>query len=67
MNVTNTPAAQSTAAASQVPVAEAAQVLVLKKAINLQAANAATLLDALPQLPSVAMSGSTGHTVNTTA
>jgi hypothetical protein len=67
MNVTNTPAATSTDAASQLPVADAAQLLVLKKAINLQAANTATLLDALPQMPSVAMSGSTGHTINTTA
>jgi Putative motility protein len=67
MNVTNTTAAQSANAASQVPVADAAQILVLKKAINLQAANTATLLDALPQLPSVAVSGSTGRLVDTTA
>jgi hypothetical protein len=65
MNVTNTPAAPGPA--SQLPVADAAQLMVLKKAINLQAANTATLLDALPQAPSVAMSGSSGHTINTTA
>jgi Putative motility protein len=67
MNVTNTPPTAQTGNSAQMPVTDAAQLMVLKKAINLQAANTATLLDALPQAPSVAMSGSSGHTINTTA
>jgi hypothetical protein len=63
MNVTNT----SASAASQVPVADAAQLLVLKKAINLQAADTATLLDALPPVPSAAPSGPPQRLVDTTA
>ena len=65
MNVSGTSGAQG--AASQVSVGDAAQVLVLKKAINLQAKNASTLLDALPKPTPFVMGGSVGHTVNTTA
>jgi Putative motility protein len=66
MNVSGTSGAKG--AASQVPVADAAQVFVLKKAINLQAANTATLLNALPQPKApLVMSGSVGHTINTSA
>ena len=42
----------------------AASLLVLKKALNLQAASAAQLIQALPQ-PALAASGSLGTQVNT--
>ncbi|MDD2846224.1 MAG: putative motility protein [Rhodoferax sp.] len=46
--------------------ADAVQVAVLKKALNIQAASAATLLQALPQ-PALATSGTVGTQVNTFA
>mgnify|MGYP000008090989 CR=1 FL=1 len=59
------PAAINTATApqSQGEVAQAAQVLVLKKAIDIQASGVATLLQALP----LATSGNLGTRVNTLA
>ncbi|MDE2396936.1 MAG: YjfB family protein [Burkholderiales bacterium] len=52
-------------ASSSDPASEAS-VLVLKKAINLQAANSLQLLQALPQ-PALASSGNLGTQVNTFA
>jgi hypothetical protein len=66
MNITNTPAVQSSVAAAQAATADAVNIRVLKKALDLQAATAATLLQALPQLP-LASSGSIGTKVNTLA
>jgi hypothetical protein len=45
-------------------VAGAASLLVLKKALNMQASSAAQLIQALPQ-PALATSGSLGTQVNT--
>ena len=59
--ILNIASTQATSATSQ-----AVNVSVLKKALNLQATNAATLLQSLPQ-PALASSGSLGTQVNTFA
>jgi hypothetical protein len=68
MNIANTPGVQAAVAATQSPSqpVDAAQTLVLKKALNLQATDAAALLDALPQ-PALADSGALGRNLNTFA
>lgn len=63
MNISNTPGVQAATSAAQSP----ASVLVLKKALDQQATNAAQLLQALPQMPQLATSGAIGRNVNTTA
>ena len=63
------PLSSSTLAASSADpgsVAGAASLLLLKKAIDLQASTSAQLLQALPQ-PALATSGSVGTQVNTLA
>lgn len=66
MNIANTPAVQAASAASQAPSADALNVLVLKKALDIQAASAMSLLQALPQ-PALASQGTLGTQVNTFA
>lgn len=61
MNISNTPAVQAASAAAQVATADAVNVLVLKKALDMQAVSAATLLQALPTL---ATSGNLGTKLN---
>lgn len=51
----------------QSKVAQAAQVLVLKKAMDLQASNAQALLQALPGNLPLASSGNLGTQINTMA
>jgi hypothetical protein len=63
MNVSATSPASASTAITQAQVAESAQVFVLKKATDLQAASVMTLLQALP----LATSGSLGTKVNTLA
>jgi hypothetical protein len=63
MNVSATSPASASAQISQAQVAESAQVLVLKKATDLQAASVMTLLQALP----LVTSGSLGTKVNALA
>jgi len=63
MNIGNTGGAPG--ATSAVP--GSAQILVMKKALDQQATNAAQLLQALPQMPQLASSGSLGRNVNTFA
>lgn len=63
MNISNPPSVQTASSAAQGP----ASVLVLKKALDQQATNAAQLLQALPQMPSLATSGTLGRNVNTVA
>ncbi len=63
MNITNTPAIQTAVAATQAATADAVHVQVLKKALDLQATTAATLLQAIPQ-PPLATSGSLGTKLN---
>lgn len=67
MTISSTPAVQAATAAAQGPQSDALNMLVLKKALNLQAAGAAALIDALPQPPSLATSGALGRHVNTFA
>lgn len=67
MNISSTPAVQSATSAAAAPASDAVNVLVLKKALNIQAAAAATLLQALPQTPALASAGSVGTRLNTFA
>lgn len=62
---TNAIVRTATAQASQTQ-SDAVQIAVLKKALNTQAASAATLLQALPQ-PALATTGTLGTQVNTFA
>jgi hypothetical protein len=65
VNISSTPAVQSATSAASAPASDAVNVLVLKKALNTQAAAAATLLQALPQPPALASTGTVGTRVNT--
>ena len=67
MNIANTPAVQSASAAAQGQTSDALNILVLKKALDAQAAAAAALIQALPQSPPLATDGSLGTQVNTFA
>lgn len=67
MNIASTPAVQAASAAAQGSTADAVNILVLKKALDMQAVSAATLLQALPQMPPLATSGSVGTKLNTFA
>ena len=53
--------------ASSGTVGEAASLLVLRKALDVQQSGAAALLAALPQAPALATEGSLGRNVNTYA
>ena len=59
-------AASSASAATPGSLQGAASVLVLKKALDMQASSAAQLIEALPQ-PALATSGTLGTQVNTYA
>jgi Putative motility protein len=64
MNIASSPVSASSVNATPGSNAEAAQVLVLKKAMDLQKTNAAALLQALPQPVALATSGAIGRNVN---
>jgi hypothetical protein len=64
MNIASTPAVQAASAAAPGAVADAINILVLKKALDVQASAALTLLQTLPDVPSLAASGSLGTRVN---
>lgn len=64
--LTNSIVSTATAMASQTN-SDALNVRVLKKALDIQADAAATLLQALPQPPALASSGSVGTQLNTFA
>jgi len=66
MNIANSPAVQSTANAAASKTGDAVNILMLKKALNVQAQGATALLQALPQ-PPLATSGNVGTKVNTFA
>lgn len=66
MNISNTPAVQAATSAAQGATSDAVNMLVLKKALNMQSASAMTLLQAIPQ-PPLATQGSVGTQVNTFA
>jgi hypothetical protein len=63
MEISSTAAVSSSATVQQGQVAQAAQVLVLKKAMDIQAAGVTSLLQALP----LATNGNLGTKVNTLA
>ncbi len=64
MNIANTPSVQSATAAASGSTGDAVNILVLKKALDIQAQGAMTLLQALPQ-PPLATQGPVGTKVNT--
>lgn len=67
-NSTSVAAAVSTASNSTPgTVSNAAGLLVLRKALDAQAAGAAQLLAALPQAPALATTGPIGRNINTYA
>jgi hypothetical protein len=67
MNIANAPGVQSAVSAAQAPAADGQQILVLKKALDMQSSSAATLIESLPQAPELADSGTLGRNVNTFA
>jgi hypothetical protein len=64
MNISNTPAVQAATTAAQSPTADSVNILILKKALDIQAASALTMLQALPTLAS---EGTLGTRINTFA
>lgn len=66
MNISNSPATQGAVAAAQTANADEVNILVMKKALDMQATTAMTLLQALPQ-PPLATNGAVGTKVNTFA
>jgi hypothetical protein len=66
VNISNTPAVQAATSAAQSSTSDAVNMLVLKKALNMQSESAMTLLQAIPQ-PPLATQGSVGTKVNTFA
>jgi hypothetical protein len=66
MNITSMSSVQAATSAAQSDTADSVNILVLKKALDMQATTAATLLQALPQ-PALATAGSVGTKVNTFA
>jgi hypothetical protein len=67
MNIANTPAVQVASAGAQGATGDAVNILVLKKALDMQANAALTLLQTLPSAPPLATSGNMGTRVNTFA
>ena len=67
MNIANSTSVQAATSASQSANADAVNLLVLRKALDMQAVSAATLLQTLPQVPPLATSGPVGTRLNTYA
>jgi len=68
MNIANSPSVNTAvASASQAPKADSVHILVLRKALDTQAAGALALLDAIPKQPPLATEGSLGRNINTYA
>lgn len=66
-SIANMPGVSAATQAAQSPTADAVQMNVLKKALNTQAASAATLLQGIPEMPKLATEGSVGRHINTYA
>ena len=66
ISMTNRIVSTATAQASQ-STSDAINIRVLKKAIDIQANAAATLIQAIPQVPTLATSGNLGTQLNTYA
>lgn len=67
MDIANTPSVNVATRYAQADQADAVNILVLRKAMDVQAAGAMALLNALPQPPALATDGSLGRHVNTYA
>jgi hypothetical protein len=63
MNISSTSSVQAATDAAQSATADSMNILVLKKALDLQATSAMTLLQALPS-PALATQGAIGTNVN---
>lgn len=66
MNISSTSSVQAATSAASSDTADSVNILVLKKALNMQAATATILLQALPQ-PPLATEGTMGTQINTFA
>jgi hypothetical protein len=68
MNISNSPGVNAAVgAASQGPTGDAVNLLVLRKALDTQAAGALALINAIAPQPALASSGPLGTQVNTYA
>ncbi|MBV8034040.1 putative motility protein [Roseateles sp.] len=67
MDIANSTSVNVASRYAQADTADAVNLLVLRKAIDVQAAGALALLSALPQQPALATEGSLGRHVNTYA
>jgi Putative motility protein len=67
MTIASNSGVSAATSAAQEKGAGAVQIKVLKKALDAQAATAATLIQSLPQQPALATSGSVGTKLNTYA
>ena len=67
MDITSLAVSPAAMTATQGSPAEAAQVLMLRKAMDMQSSSAAAMIEALPQPAALASSGSLGRNVNTYA
>lgn len=66
MNISSTASVQAATSAASSDTADSVNILVLKKALDMQATTATTLLQALPQ-PPLATEGPVGTKINTFA
>lgn len=64
MDIANTPSVSVAASQAQGEAADAVNLLVLRKALDIQADGALALLDALPQQPALATEGALGRNLN---
>ncbi|WP_114973092.1 putative motility protein [Rhodoferax ferrireducens] len=66
MNISSTTSVQAAVSAASSDTADSVNILVLKKALDMQATSATALLQALPQ-PALATEGMVGTQINTFA
>lgn len=67
MNIANSTSVNVASRYAQADTADAANILVLRKAMDIQEAGATALLSALPKPPALATEGSVGRNLNTYA
>lgn len=67
MNIANSTSVNVASRYAQADTADAANILVLRKAMDIQEAGATALLNALPKPPALATEGSVGRNLNTYA
>lgn len=64
MDIASTTSVNAASSAAQGETADAVDLLVLRKALDMQEAGAMALLNALPQQPALATEGSLGRRLN---